>query len=77
MALRGVPGIFLLSNALLEQACSWAAPRAVFDAAIDYLAHNKIAIPAYSTLLKIISQVLVEHHKTLHQAVAVVSTQGL
>lgn len=40
---------------LLEKANSWAAPRALFDAAIEYLADNKIAIPAYSTLQKIIS----------------------
>ncbi len=33
---------------LLEKANSWAAPRALFDAAIEYLAHNKIAIPAYT-----------------------------
>ena len=37
---------------LLEKANSWAVPRALFDAATEYLAHNKIAIPAYSTLQK-------------------------
>lgn len=36
---------------LLDQANSWAAPRALFDTSIEYLANNKIAIPAYSTLL--------------------------
>jgi len=39
-----------LADNLVEKANSWAAPRALFDAAIEYLAHNKIAIPAYSTL---------------------------
>lgn len=30
---------------LLEKANSWAAPRVLFDAATEYLARNKIAIP--------------------------------
>lgn len=55
-----------LYSYLLEQTKSWAAPRALFDAAIEYLAYNKVAIPAYSTLQKIISQVLVQHQKSLH-----------
>lgn len=55
-----------LCTHLLEQTQSWAAPRSLFDAAIEYLAHNKIAIPAYSTLQKIISQVLVQYQKTVH-----------
>jgi hypothetical protein len=62
---------------LREKANSWAAPRALFDAAIEYLAHNKIAIPAYSTLQKIISQVLVQHQKALHEQVKSACTQGL
>ena len=67
----------LLFSALLEQANSWAAPRALFDAATEFLAHNKIAIPAYSTLQKIISQVLVQHQKTLHQQVKTACTRDL
>lgn len=67
----------LLFTALLEQANSWAAPRALFDAAIEYLAHNKIAIPAYSTLQKIIGQVLVQHQNTLHEQVAAVCSHDL
>lgn len=67
----------LLHDHLLHEASSWAAPRALFDAAIEYLAYNKIAIPAYSTLQKIISQVLVLHQKTLHEKVASACTQGL
>jgi len=62
---------------LLEKANSWAAPRALFDAAIEYLAHNKIAIPAYSTLQKIISQVLIQHQKALHEQIKAACTQGL
>ena len=46
-----------LSAYLSQQARAWTAPRHLFDAAIEYLAGQKIAIPAYSTLQKIISQV--------------------
>lgn len=67
----------LLFSALLEQASSWAAPRALFDAAIEYLAFNKIAIPAYSTLQKIISQVLLQHQKVLHEQVKADCSEGL
>ncbi|WP_407261493.1 DUF4158 domain-containing protein [Klebsiella quasipneumoniae] len=37
---------------------SRTAPRHLFDAAIEYCSGQKIAIPAYSTLQKIISQVV-------------------
>lgn len=67
----------LLFNALLEQANSWSVPRALFDTAIEFLAHNKIAIPAYSTLQKLISQVLMQHQKALHEQVKAVCTEGL
>jgi len=67
----------LLFNALLEQATSWAAPRALFDAAVEFLAHNKIAIPAYSTLQKTISQVLVQHQKSLHDQIVTACTKEL
>ncbi|EIF42700.1 protein TnpA [gamma proteobacterium BDW918] len=43
---------------LTQQAKAWSAPRHLFDAAIEYLSGQKIAIPAYSTLQKIISQVV-------------------
>ena len=36
---------------LLVCAESWVAARALFDAAIEFLAHQKIAIPAYSLSL--------------------------
>jgi TnpA family transposase len=62
---------------LREKANSWAAPRALFDAAIEYLALNKIAIPAYSTLQKIISQVLVQHQKAIQEQVKAACTQAL
>ncbi|MDG7675751.1 hypothetical protein OK509_10580, partial [Streptococcus pneumoniae] len=38
---------------------------------------NKIAIPAYSTLQKLISQVLIQHQKALHEQVKAACTQGL
>jgi len=46
-----------LFNYLSEQAKAWLDPRALFDESIGYLSNQKIAIPAYSTLQKIISQV--------------------
>ncbi len=67
----------VLADALLEQAASWAAPRALFDAAIEYLAYQRIAIPAYSTLQNIISQVLNQHQQALHDQVKVASSVGL
>lgn len=61
----------------MEGAESWAAPRALFDAAIEYLAHQKIAIPAYSTLQKIISQALNQHQQVLHEQIKALSSAGL
>ncbi len=43
---------------LSQQARAWTAPRHLFDAANEYCSGQKIAIPAYSTLQKIISQVV-------------------
>ncbi|ABM20967.1 MULTISPECIES: Tn3 family transposase [Gammaproteobacteria] len=54
---------------LLACAESWVAPRALFDAAIEFLAHQKIAIPAYSTLQKIVSQVVNQHQQRLHEKI--------
>ena len=47
-----------LRDYLSQQARAWTAPRHLFDAAIEYCSGQKIAIPAYSTLQKIISQVV-------------------
>jgi len=53
---------------LTHQARAWAAPRHLFDAVIEYLSVQKIAIPAYSTLQKMISQVVgdEQEHMTTH-----------
>ena len=67
----------LLYGALLDQSDSWVAPRALFDYAVEYLAHQKIAIPAYSTLQKAISQVLVQHQNTLHEQIAIACSAEL
>ncbi len=40
------------------QAHAWIDPRHLFDSSIEYLSSNKIAIPSYSTLQKIISHVV-------------------
>jgi hypothetical protein len=66
-----------LYDHLLESAESWAAPRALFEAAIEHLSLSKIAIPAYSTLQKIISQVLVQHQKSLHELIASACSPGI
>ena len=67
----------LLTGHLLESANSWAAPRALFDSTTEYLSHNKIAIPAYSTLQKLISQVLIQHQNALHERVKAACPKGL
>ena len=46
-----------LLDYLNDQAQAWLTPRHLFDSAIEYLSKHKIAIPAYSTLQKIIGQV--------------------
>jgi TnpA family transposase len=67
----------LLTDHLVEQAASWAGPRALFDAATEFLAYNKIAIPVYSTMQKIISQALMRHHADLHERLKPVCSDGL
>lgn len=62
---------------LQKLADTWAAHRALFDIAIEHLSFNKIAIPAYSTLQKIISQVLVQHQASLHQRLAAACSSEL
>lgn len=66
---------------LVEHLCtcaeSWVEPRALFDAAIEYLARQKIAIPAYSTLQKIVSQVIGQHQKRLYDQIDAACSQGL
>lgn len=62
---------------LLVCAESWVAPRALFDAAIEYLAHQKIAIPAYSTLQKIVSQVINQHQQRLYDQINASCSQSL
>lgn len=47
-----------LLDYLSTQAQAWLAPRHLFDSTIEYLSQNKIAIPAYSTLQKVIGQVI-------------------
>ncbi|WP_261845161.1 Tn3 family transposase [Aliamphritea ceti] len=54
-----------LVDYLTEQTKAWSAPRNLFDAAIEYLSGHKIAIPAYSTLQKIISHVINEQQTRL------------
>lgn len=54
-----------LLNYLAEQVRAWASPRHLFDAAIEYMSSQGISIPAYSTLQKIISQVVNQEQNQL------------
>jgi len=50
---------------LQEVAKSWIEPRFLFDACTEYLARNHIAIPKYTVLQRIISQVIKQERKRL------------
>ncbi|MFK7975221.1 MAG: Tn3 family transposase [Halioglobus sp.] len=50
---------------LKEQAKVWAQPRCMFDAAVEYLSNHRVSLPAYSTLQKLISQIVVSVHSDL------------
>lgn len=58
-----------LVDYLQKQAMVWSEPRCLFDAAVEYLSNQKVAHPAYSTLQKLISQVVVSFHSDLVQRV--------
>lgn len=65
-----------LLDYLNDQAQAWLAPRHLFDSIIEYLSKHKIAIPAYSTLQKIISQVINQKQARLNNTInAVVSNE--
>lgn len=58
-----------LLDYLSSQAQAWLAPRHLFDSTIEYLSQQKIAIPAYSTLQKIIGQVITKEQTFLNRAI--------
>jgi TnpA family transposase len=58
-----------LVDYLKDQSRAWLAPRHLFDSAIEYLSKHKIAIPAYSTLQKIIGQVANQEHAQLNNII--------
>lgn len=47
-----------LIKSLSEHARFWVQPRSLFDSAIEFLSANKIAIPRYTVLQDLISQVV-------------------
>ncbi|MBT6330921.1 MAG: DUF4158 domain-containing protein, partial [Kordiimonadaceae bacterium] len=55
-----------LLDYLNAQAQAWLDPRHLFDSVIEYLSKHKIAIPAYSTLQKIISRVISQEQERLN-----------
>jgi hypothetical protein len=54
-----------LTKYLQKQAMIWSEPRSLFDAGVEYLSNQRIALPAYSTLQKLISQIVVSVHSGL------------
>ena len=54
-----------LISYLQKVAKSWIEPRFLFDACTEYLARNHIAIPKYTVLQRIISQVIKQERKRL------------
>jgi TnpA family transposase len=54
---------------LNSQAKAWLAPRHLFDSTIEYFSQQKIAIPAYSTLQKVIGQVITKGQARLNSTV--------
>ncbi len=66
-----------LSQYLLKSAHSWLNSRSLFDTAIEYLSSQKIVIPAYSTLQKIISLVINQEQNRLNTQVDQVISQNL
>lgn len=56
-----------LISYLHQVAKSWIEPRFLFDACTEYLARNHIAIPKYTVLQRIISQVIKQERKRLSE----------
>jgi len=59
-----------LLDYLSSQTQAWLAPRHLLDSTVEYLSQHKIAIPAYSTLQKIISYVINQEHARLHNTIS-------
>jgi hypothetical protein len=66
-----------LSKHLTQQASAWTAPRHLFDAAVEYFAAQKIVICAYSTLQKMISEVVVDQQNRMTANVELVMSTPL
>ena len=50
---------------LNAQAKLWSEPRCLFDAAVEYLSNQRIVLPGYSTLLKLIGQAIINNQNDL------------
>ncbi len=66
-----------LSSHLTQQASAWTAPRHLFDTAVEYFSARKIAICAYSTLQKMISEVMVNQQNRMIANIALVMSEPL
>jgi len=58
-----------LLSYLSGQAQVWLAPRHLFDSTVEYLSQHKIAIPAYSTLQKVIGEVITKEQARLNSTI--------
>lgn len=61
---------------LLTQATIWSDPRSLFDAAVEYLSNQKVAHPGYSRLQKLISQIVVDFHRSLVKHINIQLSEG-
>lgn len=62
---------------LQQVAKSWIEPRFLFDSCTEYLARNHIAIPRYSVLQRIISQVIKQERKRISDTLKITISDEL
>src|SRR6056297_2554355 len=66
----------LIEN-LENAAHAWIEPRSLFDSAIEYLSKCKIAIPGYTVLQDLISDVVTKFNKELTEDIMQLASEGL
>jgi len=66
-----------LISYLQQVAKSWIEPRFLFDACTEYLARNHIAIPKYTVLQRIISQVIKKERKRISDTLKITISDEL
>lgn len=66
-----------LETRLFAECSNWSYPRHLFDSAIAHPSNNHTAIPAYSTLQKVISRALKQHQADLQNRLSANMTHSL